>query len=64
METITLEEHWTSSTAQKTGHVRREEEITVTVGRFGPYIRHDNKFIFDTRKGVDPSTVSLRNAFS
>ena len=37
------------------------KKVTVGVGRFGPYIRHDNKFV-SLNKGDDPYTVDLARA--
>ncbi len=37
------------------------KKVTVGVGRFGPYIRHDNKFV-SLGKGDDPYTVDLTRA--
>ncbi len=34
-----------------------EKTMTVAIGRFGPYIKHDNKF-FSLPKDVDPMSVS------
>jgi DNA topoisomerase-1 len=38
-----------------------DKKITVAVGRFGPYIRHDNKFI-SLEKTDDPFTMYLERA--
>jgi DNA topoisomerase-1 len=35
--------------------------VVAAVGRFGPYIRHDNKFV-SIPKGVDPLEISLEEA--
>ncbi len=37
------------------------KKVTVSIGRFGPYIRHDNKFV-SLGKGDDPYVVSLDRA--
>ena len=38
------------------------KEVTIGVGRFGPYVKHNNKFV-SLKKGVDdPMTVSLERA--
>jgi len=37
------------------------KKVTVSIGRFGPYIRHDNKFV-SLGKGDDPYVVSLSRA--
>lgn len=38
-----------------------EEDITVAIGRFGPYVKHANKFV-SLKKEDDPHTVSLQRA--
>lgn len=61
IETITLEE------ALKLFKLPREigefegKKITVAIGRFGPYIRHDNKFV-SLEKTDDPYTVTSERA--
>lgn len=37
------------------------KKVTVSIGRFGPYIRHDNKFV-SLGKGDDPYVVGLDRA--
>ncbi|HSO86602.1 MAG TPA: DNA topoisomerase, partial [Draconibacterium sp.] len=37
------------------------KKVTVSIGRFGPYIRHDNKFV-SLGKGDDPYVVTLGRA--
>lgn len=61
IETITLED------ALKLFKLPREigefehKKISVAIGRFGPYIRHDNKFV-SLEKQDDPYTVTLERA--
>ncbi|MCA1747130.1 MAG: DNA topoisomerase I, partial [Bacteroidales bacterium] len=38
-----------------------DEDVTVAIGRFGPYVRHQNKFV-SLGKADDPYTVSLDRA--
>ncbi len=37
------------------------KEVTVAIGRFGPYVRHDNKFV-SIPKDESPATVTLAQA--
>lgn len=61
LETITLEE------ALKLFKLPREigdfedKKVTVAIGRFGPYVRHNNKFV-SLEKTDDPYTVNLDRA--
>ena len=38
-----------------------EKEVSVGIGKFGPYIRHNNKFV-SLEKEDDPFTVNLTRA--
>ena len=38
-----------------------EEEVTVAIGRFGPYAKHKNKF-YSLKKEDDPSVIKLNRA--
>ena len=38
-----------------------EKTVSVGVGKFGPYVRHDNKYI-SIPKGIDPLAISLDEA--
>jgi DNA topoisomerase-1 len=38
-----------------------EKDVTVSIGRFGPYIAHDSKF-YSLGKDFDPYTISLEEA--
>jgi len=62
MDTISLEQ------ALDLFHLPRElgvsgegEKISVNIGRFGPYVRYDNKFV-SLKKGDDPYTIDLSRA--
>jgi DNA topoisomerase-1 len=40
-----------------------EEVVVVGIGRYGPYVRHKNKFVsLDTDAGDDPNTIELSRA--
>ena len=61
IETITIEE------VLKLFELPRElgdfenKKVTVNIGRFGPYVRHDNKFV-SLKSDDDPFTVTLERA--
>jgi DNA topoisomerase-1 len=58
IETITLQEALDLFRLPRFVGKYEEKEISVAIGRFGPYVKHDNKF-FSLKKGVDdPYTVS------
>ena len=40
-----------------------EKTVSVGVGRFGPYVRHNNAFV-SIPKGTDPMAVSLEDAIA
>jgi DNA topoisomerase-1 len=62
IETITLEEALKLFSLPRSLGDFEGKEITVGVGRFGPYIRHKNEF-YSLKKGVDePMTVTLERA--
>jgi DNA topoisomerase-1 len=62
IETITLEEALKLFTLPRSLGEFEGKEITVGVGKFGPYIRHKNEF-YSLKKGVDePMTVTLERA--
>ncbi len=61
LETITLEEalklfEFPRSLGQYEG-----EEVTVAIGRFGPYVKH-NKLFFSIKKEYNPASVTLEDA--
>jgi DNA topoisomerase-1 len=59
LETITLEEALNLFRLPRQIGEYEGEELTVGVGRFGPYIRHKSKF-YSLKKGVDdPYTITL-----
>lgn len=61
IETITLEETLKLFELPRTVGEFRGKEVVIGVGRFGPYIRHNNKFV-SLPKGVDPLEVQLDEA--
>ena len=61
IETITLEEALKLFELPRELGEFREKEVVVGVGRFGPYIRHNNKFV-SLPKDVDPLEIQLDEA--
>ncbi|RLD63324.1 MAG: type I DNA topoisomerase [Bacteroidetes bacterium] len=52
LETITLKEALDLFRLPRVVGKYEDKEITVAIGRFGPYVKHDNKF-FSLKKGID-----------
>jgi DNA topoisomerase-1 len=64
MSTITLEEALDLfKLPRELGHTAQGELVTVNVGRFGPYVRHGNKFI-SLATADDPYTITLERALN
>jgi DNA topoisomerase-1 len=62
IETITLEEALPLFNLPRQVGEYEGKVMTVAIGRFGPYVRHDNKFV-SLKKGVDdPYTISADRA--
>ncbi|MFC3197512.1 type I DNA topoisomerase [Parapedobacter deserti] len=61
IETITFEEALELFKLPKKVGEFEDKEMTVAIGRFGPYIRHDNSF-YSLPKGVDPHDVTTDSA--
>jgi len=61
IETITLEEALDSFKLPRTLGDFEDKSVSVGVGRFGPYVRHDKAFV-SIPKGTDPMSVSLEEA--
>ena len=62
METITLEEALELFKFPRHLGQYEDKEVTIGIGRFGPYIKHNNVFI-SLRKGEDdPGTITLETA--
>ena len=61
LETITLEQALELfKLPRKLGFTPEEEEVSVGIGRFGPYIRYASKFV--SLKEADPYTIELPEA--
>lgn len=61
LATITLEDALELFRLPKSLGSFEDQEVTVSVGRFGPYVKHNGTFT-SLPKGVDPSEVSLEDA--
>ncbi|MGD9930831.1 MAG: type I DNA topoisomerase [Mangrovibacterium sp.] len=62
LETITLEDALELFKLPRDLGEYENKKVTVAIGRFGPYVRHDNKFV-SLEKGVDdPYSVDLPRA--
>lgn len=61
IETISLEEALELFKLPKKVGVFEDKEMTVAIGKFGPYIRHNSAF-YSLPKGVDPLDVSEEQA--
>ncbi len=58
IETISFEEAMELFKLPRTLGMFEDSEVTVNIGRFGPYAAHDKKF-YSLNKEMDPYTVSL-----
>ncbi|WP_167610619.1 type I DNA topoisomerase [Maribellus sediminis] len=61
LETITLEEALDLFKLPRELGEYESKKVTVAIGRFGPYVRHDNKFV-SLGKEDDPYSVELDRA--
>jgi DNA topoisomerase-1 len=61
VEDISLEEGLKLFEYPRSIGVYEEEEVTVAIGRFGPYVKHKNKF-FSLKKEDDPASIDLERA--
>ena len=61
LETITLEEALECFKLPRVLGEFEGKELSVGVGRFGPYVRHNNAFV-SIPKGTDPMAISLEEA--
>ena len=61
MDTITLEEALELFRLPRTVGTFEEKEVVAAVGRFGPYVKHDGKFV-SLKKEQDPLTISEAEA--
>ncbi|ABA59452.1 DNA topoisomerase I [Nitrosococcus oceani ATCC 19707] len=63
MDAITLEEALTLfKLPRELGFTPGGEQVSVNVGRFGPYVKYDNKYV--SLRGEDPHTISLERALA
>ena len=61
IETITLDEALALFALPRTVGQYEEKDVTVSIGKFGPYVRHNNKF-YSLGKNDDPYDVTLERA--
>ncbi len=61
IETITLEEALSLFTLPRTLGTLEDKEVTVSIGKFGPYVRHNGKF-YSLGKNDDPYDVTFERA--
>lgn len=61
LETITLEEALDLFKLPRTLGTFENKEVSVGAGRFGPYVKHDGKYI-SIPKGIDPMQITLEEA--
>ena len=61
LETITLEETLELFKLPRDLGEYEDKKVTVNIGRFGPYVRHDNKFT-SLAKEDDPFTINFERA--
>ncbi|MDD4922986.1 MAG: type I DNA topoisomerase [Bacteroidales bacterium] len=63
MESITLEDALELFKLPRSAGEFENKVVTIAIGRFGPYIRHDNKFI-SIPKTFDPLDISLEDCIT
>ncbi len=61
IETIQLDEALKLFDLPRTVGTFEDKDVVIGTGRFGPYVRHDNKFV-SLKKTDDPYTISLDDA--
>ncbi len=61
IETITLEEALKLFEYPRILGNYEDKEVSVAIGRFGPYVKHDSKFI-SIKKDDDPGSIKLERA--
>ncbi len=61
IDTVTMEEAMEMFKLPRTVGEYEEVEMTVAIGRFGPYVRHDSKF-YSLAKTDDPMTITSERA--
>ena len=62
IETITLEEALELFRLPRKLGEFEDKQVTIGIGRFGPYIRHDNKFVSLKKGEDDPYSIDLETA--
>ncbi|MBL7972241.1 MAG: DNA topoisomerase I, partial [Prolixibacteraceae bacterium] len=62
LETITLEDALELFKLPRTLGEYEGKTVTVAIGRFGPYVRHDSKFISLEKNVDDPYSIVLERA--
>lgn len=62
METISLEEALVLFKFPRKIGQYEDKEVTIGIGRFGPYIKHNNVFVSLKKGEDDPGTISLDTA--
>lgn len=63
IESITLEDTLDLFKLPRTVGVYKDQEVIAAIGRFGPYVKYDDKFV-SLPKGVDPLELELDEAIS
>ncbi|PLX09220.1 MAG: DNA topoisomerase I, partial [Marinilabiliales bacterium] len=61
LQTITLEEALKLFDFPRSLGNYEEKEVTVAIGRFGPYVKHDGKFV-SIKKDDNPTSIDLERA--
>jgi DNA topoisomerase-1 len=61
IESITLDEALSLFALPRTVGQYEDHDVVIGVGRFGPYVRHNSKFV-SLKKTDDPLTISLERA--
>lgn len=64
METITLEEALELFKFPRKLGMYEDKEVSVGIGRFGPYIKHNNSFVSLKKGEDDPGTITLETAIT
>lgn len=62
METITLEEALELFKFPRKLGAYEDKEVSIGIGRFGPYIKHNNAFVSLKKGEDDPGTITLETA--
>jgi DNA topoisomerase-1 len=63
MQTISLEDALELFRFPRNLGTYEEKDVVVGIGRFGPFVRHNNKF-FSIPKGTDPGEISIEEALA